>query len=593
MAHDTGSRWQRLAPPGAILLAGALFAATAGQPFHLDNVDYSVATEAAARTGLTVHYRGEFAPDFTALFHPPLYIYTLAAWSRIFGWGETQARIFGFFCSLLLGWIWLRIFRTVAEADAREASAWFWPLFLLHPFTLQGASIIDIDTTIYGPLLGGVILLSLRMGWEDGEPRARAAGWKEFALLTACITAALWAKLTTIWAVLPGTVFLMAPRLGWRRAVLAAAGASLAGTALFLGSYALYGLITGLDVWYSVRFTIDSFLTRGMGGSGGIAGRFAAYWSNLQFMGPFHTRWTGLLPWILAAGATAGLLRRARTAGDARVRTLAALMLLALGTTAYYCAHTSAFGFAPFKYVFPFWPAIVLCAAWAASLAWNTASQAGIPLPSRSLSLALAAVWVISAAATLVWVGDRLLYENRMLWPQSLALWTPAILAIPALFFRRNAWAAAALLAGIAAHSGFAVGVSSAQAKAHYSTTYDYGQEGLAEAACYLRLHTGPEDLLACMKDVGYLTRRRYYSTYSAVQGVPEYQRGVLDAVASGRVRYAVFTEGRGQDQLWQNPVLKAGIEKHCRLERSIGHYRIYSCKPDEQRRESPSAPQY
>lgn len=566
-------------------------AATAGQPFHLDNVDFPIAAEAAARTGLPVHYRGEFAPDLTALFHPPLYIYTLAAWFRIFGWGEIPARALGFFCALVLGWVWLRSFHALAGDGADRASVWFWPLFLLHPFALQGASITDIDTTVYGPLLAGVLLVSVRLGRHEGAAHGQAAGRREFAALTAWIALAFWAKLTTVWAVLPAAVGLIAPRTGWRRAAATVAAASFLAAALYLASYALYGIVTGLDIWYSFRFTVESFLTRGMGGSQGIPGRLAAYWGNLLFMGPFHTRWTGLLPWVLAAAATAAALWRARTTQDKRIRTLAALLQFSLGITVYYCAHTPTFGPAPFKYVFPFWPSIVLCMAWAASRAWDAAVHPRNSACFRSLPLALAAVWLLSLVATLVWVGDRLLYENRMLWPASLALWTPAILAAPFLIAWRQPWAAAALLAGIAAHSGFAAGVASAQAKAHYSTANDYGQEGLAETACYLRARTGPEEFLVCMKDVGYLTRRRYFSPYSAIQGVPRYLHGVTGAVNSGKVSYAVFTEGRGQDQLWQNPELRATIESRCRLERAIGHYRIYSCKPGGDARGPLTAP--
>ncbi|MGQ9915939.1 MAG: hypothetical protein ACUVS7_00845 [Bryobacteraceae bacterium] len=161
-----------------------------------------------------------------------------------------------------------------------------------------------------------------------------------------------------------------------------------------------------------------------------------------------------------------------------------------------------------------------------------------------------------------------------MLWPESLTLWLPALLAIPSLVAWSRPWAAALLLAGIAAHYGFTVGVPSAQAKAHYSTTYDYGQEGLAEAASYLRARTDPGEFLVCMKDVGYLTRRRYFSTYSAIQGVSRYLQAVANAVSSGKVSYAVFSEGWGRDQLRPNPELRAAIENKCRLERSLGHDR-------------------
>lgn len=83
------------------------------------------------------------------------------------------------------------------------------------------------------------------------------------------------------------------------------------------------------------------------------------------------------------------------------------------------------------------------------------------------------------------------------------------------------------------------------------------------------------------MKDVGYLARRRYFSTTSAIQGVSRYLQAVANAVSSGKVSYAVFTEGRGWDQLRLNPELRAAIGDICRLERSLGHYRPYCSKPE------------
>ncbi len=120
------------------------------------------------------------------------------------------------------------------------------------------------------------------------------------------------------------------------------------------------------------------------------------------------------------------------------------------------------------------------------------------------------------------------------------------------------------------AWGGVSLGVAAAQAKAQYSTTYNYGQEGMAETARFLRMHPAAGEKLVCMKDVGHLAGRRYYSTYSPIQGVPEHTDAILGALASGEARYAVFTQGRGQDDLgaesppagWRPAVLPAG-EKH------------------------------
>jgi hypothetical protein len=571
-------RLRRLALPACALAAVVLFSATAGQPYHLDNMDFPAVAEAAARTGLPVFYRGEFTPALVGLWHPPLYIYTLAAWFRMFGNGEIQARMLGLACAFLLGWIWLEIGRALYGRKLDSAAVWYWPLLLWNPFTLQGASVTDIDTTIYGPLLAGILLVTVRMSWREGEPRPDAPGPLEWAALTALITLSLWAKLTTVWAVLPAAC-LLASHWGAGKGNLGRACAAVAAAVgLFVCTYALYGYWTGLDVWYSVRFTLESFLERGTKSLGESAGRVAAYWQNLCYMIPFHLRWTGALPWVAAAWAALVLVWRAAAGEARRDRSAAVLLVLALSVTVYYCMHTPSYANAPFKYVYLFWPAAVLCAAAAAGKASEEMAAPGRRW-GRAAVTAAAILWLASAAAALIWVGDRLIYWNRMLWPQSLTLWIPAAIAALALASGVRRGAAALMLLAAAMYGGMSTGVASAQAKAFYSTTYDYGQEGLEETACYVRAHTAPDEMLVCMKDLGYYAQRRYWQTYSAIQGVPQYMNGVLGAIASGKVRYAIFTEGRGQDQLSLNPVLKAGVEEMCRIERSIGHYRVYDCR--------------
>src|SRR5688500_11436230 len=63
-----------------VVFAACLFGATANQPFHLDNMDFPAAAIATSTTGLPIYYRGEDNPRHLGLYHPPLFIYLLAAW---------------------------------------------------------------------------------------------------------------------------------------------------------------------------------------------------------------------------------------------------------------------------------------------------------------------------------------------------------------------------------------------------------------------------------------------------------------------------------------------------------------------------------
>jgi len=105
----------------ALIASFCLFAASAWKPLQLDNVDFPLAARETAATGLPLYYRGEPAPHRyeayhglkVALYHPPLYVYLLALWIKLVGFGESQVRMFGYVCALLHGWIVLELVRAL------------------------------------------------------------------------------------------------------------------------------------------------------------------------------------------------------------------------------------------------------------------------------------------------------------------------------------------------------------------------------------------------------------------------------------------------------------------------------------------------
>ena len=93
----------------ALIASFCLFAASGWKPLHLDNMDFPAAAKQTAATGLPVYYRGEGNPTHLGLFHPPLYIYMLAFWINLVGFGEIQVRMFGYICVLFMVgscWSW-------------------------------------------------------------------------------------------------------------------------------------------------------------------------------------------------------------------------------------------------------------------------------------------------------------------------------------------------------------------------------------------------------------------------------------------------------------------------------------------------------
>lgn len=559
-----------------------LFAIPAAKPLYLDNMDFPAVAKAASETGVPIYYRGEENPRHSGLYHPPLYIYCLAAWFRLFGFGEAQARLFGLACLFLYGWIVLYGVRLLFGKPLEKLAApWFWILFLLNPYTLQSAAVLDIDTTVYGPLLAGLLAAALRIGWSDGAPRqdaVRAADLGWVALLTAL---ALWAKLTTVMSALPAVLVLLAGSMGWRRALLSGGAALGSGLGLFLASYFLYGWATGQDVMYTFRFTAMSLSQRS---SSGTAWQWlAAHGRTLLDMAVWQVEWSGLLPWVVAPvmalkAAGSGWLK-----DDRRMRDAAVVLVWALFVTGFYCALLYTYGRSPFKYVFVSWGMVTACAAVACALAWERLSS----LPAAFAGAVRVGAWLAFAACFLAsarWLRDRMVLEGAMSLTGHLAFALPAAAALAGLILWRRRLAPALLCPAVLAHAGVMLGVALAMARAPYPTTYDYGQEGFDETVCFLRQHTAPGDAILSMKDVGFRAGRRYYENYGYVFGGPDAAESVRRLILERKARYAVFTEGNGPDHLGFNPELARVIGSLCTLERAYGHYRIFDCarRPEE-----------
>ncbi|HEV7509618.1 MAG TPA: glycosyltransferase family 39 protein [Thermoanaerobaculia bacterium] len=556
---------------GSVLLFLVLAAHQAAKPLHLDNMDFPAVAEATAHSGRPIYYRGEENKDHSGLYHPPLYIYTLAGWFQLFGSGPAQARMFGALCALLQGWLALRILGLLFGSERVRQWSWlFWLLFLLNPYTLQVSAIADIDSTIYGPLLGFVLWSALRIGWQDGRWREDEPRNRELGLVALALTAALWAKLTTVLLLFPFLFLLFAPRLGWKRGAVATLGVSAAGLGGFALTYWLYGALMGLNVGYTFQFLKASVLG---------PGRLLSYRENLEKMLPFMVRWTGFLLWLSVAVLVAATGRR--WWHDREPRALYSFWLLSLGgaSVIYYCGQVGSFAGAPFKYTFVFWALLSCAPVLLMTWLWESEGRESGRWPLA----AGAALWLAG-----LWIGDvalqDVLLSDRLIFPQTPSVWLPPAVFLAGLLAwtmgRPSLRRPGALIAigTLLLHAGIQAGIALYQSRVGYSTTYDYGQSGLQETAAFIASHTTERDVISSMKDVGFLARRRYYENYGAVSNDAAAAR-LIAAWKSGKVGYIVFTEGYGQDQLNFQPVLKDWIAGNAEQTASFGNYRIYRPK--------------
>jgi hypothetical protein len=291
-------------------------------------------------------------------------------------------------------------------------------------------------------------------------------------------------------------------------------------------------------------------------------------------MAPFMVSWTGLLPWLAACAAlwTAG--RKAFGEDGRRFLHYTLVMTLATITTVYYCAKITTFGFAPFKYVYVYW-GIILTAPLFLITHWGACPPRRIS--RRIILFGAAGVCVLYGAAaawSVIHYRDSAMLSRFTLPDRWVVPVVPAALFVAGLAFRR--YRGASLAAAMTLYCGIEFGVASWQSKVPYSTTYDYGETGFMETVAFLKSHTGPDDIISSMKDIGYRTGRRYHENYQGLYMGGSDASLLRQAIGSGRIKYSVFTEDRGQDQLIVNPELRQWVLKHCTLVRSFGNYRIY-----------------
>jgi len=551
-----------------------VFAAGAAKPLLLDNVDFPAMAQATLHTGVPVYYRGESHPHRLGLFHPPLYAYMLAAWFMALGEGAAQARLFGAVCALLQGICTLLLIRELfGRAYEEVISPWFWLVFLLNAYTIQTASIADIDSTIYGPLILLLLWSVVRLTWKNGELRHDRVSLLERLGCGFLLTACLWAKLTTIWLVLPFLFLLLIRRFGWFGAAKFTVLLSAGGILAFLATYWCFGIITRLCISYTFSFTWMSFRVRGASGSVGMAGWIADRLHNFRAMVPFMIGWTGLLPWLAALAAAAWGSYKTVHDKDRRLEDATLILALALASVAYYCAQLQSFGAAPFKYAFVYWGVIL-----AAVVMVVVPPGPETRLPRLRMPAACLGFWVVAAVVGASLVKDRTLAalygSNAIRWPWVLPA---AVFCVGLLLPRTAAVTRVLLAASLASYAGLQTGMAAAQnGQREYATTYDYGERGFEDTVGYIRCHTGPGDIIISMKDIGFASRRRYFENYGALYHGEKQAEELRDLLRSGHAKLAVFTEAHGQDQLIVNPALHDWINQNCQQLAAFGDYRIY-----------------
>jgi hypothetical protein len=532
----------------------ALIFAQAQKKFTLDELDFPIVAKATSETGRPVYYRGEATPQHLGLYHPPLYIYALAAQIKVFGFSENSVRTFGLACTLLTAYLALMLGRDLFPESKRAIfGIVFLGLYLLNPYTIANTTLPDIDSTILPPLLTLFALLLLK-GRSD-------------LILASMFALLLWAKLTTPLAFIPfAMVYWKYAQQSTIKILQKAAIVFCGGALLFCSTYWIYCKLLKLPFSYTFGFLVHSF-TKGSA-SPSLEMRLVKIWENLGYSTGLITAIT--IPLVFLFVASIVFLAFQRTTPETRQQSMF-FMLLCAAVTLFYCSLIAPFG-GFFKYPFAVFQfgcigisAMIIrcmeklgrrhCAqllilgvlavafAFLQGLVWKDSPTFGI---EASASFASVVAIVGGVAAGFLLLGNNALSKGG----------------------------AALALAFFAATVGTGIGIARFQAISPFPTKYSYGQLGMEETISYLRANLNPGEVIWSMKDVGFYTGNRYIENYEFFF-TPGAGGQIKEIVDSG-VRFFVVTQRIGEDRIDAYPDIRNALESCCKLQKNFGNYYIY-----------------
>jgi hypothetical protein len=498
------------------------------RPYVFDEAAFAFAGQAVARTGVPYsnvgHMQSETPGDFSkrynwALWHPPLYLFILGAAFRHWGETETVARLVGVVCGGVAGALVFATATVLLWPRTRAApvyAALGTVLYVLNPLVLQSALLLDIDGTV---LVATIALLTLALVLVLGSSRPvlSPATWFLLGLATFCFALSLWAKMTTALALVAGAALyrLVATR-PWRpwRLVVDAPVIGLGGAALFLASWWIVSALLRMPFWYPFRI-LQLELQEAAGSSGAWRENPRVLLDLVSEVALWVSPYLVLL-FLWALGARLGDLalrpfavlgRRLRgrpAAGEpwgARPVDLVLLAGLAIGAT-YLLKLAASFP----KYhvsMLPLWALAVayLLARFVPRLAlWE--------LPVYGVVLAGMAGYFVTI------VGDRyVLFRGYdflfplLVWPAALGF---AFLVLGAALGRYYLPRQLAIL-GVLLTLSWSWGVDLVQARATYSTAYNYGTAGQRETAAYLDTILKPDEPYVASRDVAYYAKDQHF----------------------------------------------------------------------------------
>lgn len=518
------------------------------KPFIMDEMEFPAVAHAIAQTGRPVYYRGETAPENVGLWHPPLYILTLAAWQRVVGSSVADNRAFGL-ANACLALVLMGIF-AVRRLDWNRGN-WRAALPVLlalliglglaatSPLLVQGSMLPDIDTQVLPLTITAFFLLLFELRRQQVRERVY---WLAFVL---ALVVQFFAKLTTPVLLIPafmlfelvrnaakGTLglrirfggpgqqtprstsqpqtyrMLIAINATWGRIVVQTLLPLVMGVAAVLVFVISWFLVARIwDVSFRLPFL---YLTQSANNpahfGNGTVSVVTAIISAMPANFRYFAQWVGypaLAFVLLMIGRewfkpVDGILNRAERVALATFFLLLTLMYVVLKP-------------APFEFPKYYPPLIPPLALLGIDLLVSLYRQGRLALAGSVLVLEVGA-YLASILLSGQFSNHDFIYELYWNWPKEPFFW--AWMELPLLtacvingllwLITRRRFAAPLVIGALAVTLGWQVTMAAKQDQVTYSTSYYYGEESLQKVSDYLRATLPPGAILIAPKDVGY-----------------------------------------------------------------------------------------
>lgn len=487
-----------------VLLFAFLSLTQTSQPYVIDEAEFPFVAQATAETGKPIYYHGELRPADVGIWHPPLYVYSLAGWMTVFGETTIAVRSFGVFFALLTAFIGMLICRRLFPANSDLMGVIFAAIYLLNPFTIASALIPDIDGTIAAFAIALTLLAAISAAVSD-----RARHW-EVLTCGGALGFALSTKLTTPLSLLPfvGIAFLISRRSIWQ-AVRDSATSFAIGAAIFVGWWFPLSSIADLSFSFPFNFTKQSF-NKGTAADQTLAETIRSAWPDKALF-----FWVTPLFFVVFAIGTVVALRVIRTK-TGQVQTL--LAAFAIGTIVLYDVVTGP------VFTFPkYWIAATLSMTLVSILPLSLVLQKFSVLSLRFrfsgvlVGIGLFFLSIISAVVISRILAKKLPTNDFPRWPWPwVMLVVVSVAVLMFIAFRINT-------TGIARSAG--VGLTSLTAtllvlnlatamdlrSKKTSTRYYFGEKGFSEVVDEVQARTTPSQPILSPKDIGFAANRPFY----------------------------------------------------------------------------------